>query len=146
MGPIAPGTSGSRTSVLTTGSYVLLRFIPDLADGVPHVAKGMVPSLTVTGDAGGAKLPEAAATARMKDFAFELPTISSGPTTLRVVNEGAQEHLLYLVKMEPGASPQDAFAFFEALESGAPPSGPPPFRFAGEYPGTQDLNSTSIST
>ncbi|MGH7645609.1 MAG: hypothetical protein ACREMR_08480, partial [Gemmatimonadales bacterium] len=40
-GAAVPGDSSNATSVLEAGRYLLVCFIPS-ADGVPHVAKGMV--------------------------------------------------------------------------------------------------------
>ncbi len=71
--PIDPGRSTSATAVLSAGTYLMLCFIPDSADGVPHIAKGMIGSFTVTGDAGDAALAEAQGTVRMTDFSFDMP-------------------------------------------------------------------------
>jgi uncharacterized cupredoxin-like copper-binding protein len=47
-GPMSPGESGWVTWDLPAGTYTLLCFLPDAADGTPHLAKGMVGQLTVT--------------------------------------------------------------------------------------------------
>ena len=73
VGLIEPGDAGSVTAPLSSGSYFLLCFFPDLADGVPHFAKGMMKPLQVTGDVGQPKPSQAAATINLKDFAFEMP-------------------------------------------------------------------------
>jgi uncharacterized cupredoxin-like copper-binding protein len=51
VAPIAPGKSNEVELNLTPGHYVLLCFIPDAADGKPHVAHGMVRDLVVQGSA-----------------------------------------------------------------------------------------------
>lgn len=47
-GALSPQGSNWFTIALEPGNYVLLCFIPDPADGVPHLAKGMVKAVTVT--------------------------------------------------------------------------------------------------
>jgi hypothetical protein len=47
-GPMSPGESGWVTWDLPAGTYTLLCFLPDAADGTPHLAKGMVREITVT--------------------------------------------------------------------------------------------------
>jgi uncharacterized cupredoxin-like copper-binding protein len=51
VSPIAPGKSNELELNLTPGHYVLLCFVPDAADGKPHVAHGMVRDLIVQGSA-----------------------------------------------------------------------------------------------
>jgi hypothetical protein len=124
-GEIAPGGSSSTTEILRPGTYALLCLIPDPADGVPHVAKGMIASITVTGDVGDAELPEASGTVRLKDFSFQMPAISSGELTLRVINDGPQLHEFVVYRLAPGKTVEDVTGFFSA------PAGPPPSTPAG---------------
>jgi uncharacterized cupredoxin-like copper-binding protein len=55
VSPIAPGKSNELALDLTPGHYVFLCFVPDAADGKPHVAHGMVRDLVVQGSAKRAK-------------------------------------------------------------------------------------------
>jgi uncharacterized cupredoxin-like copper-binding protein len=47
VSPIAPGAANDLTLALTPGRYALLCFVPDAADGKPHVAHGMAHELEV---------------------------------------------------------------------------------------------------
>lgn len=47
-GAISPGGSNYLTVTLTKGTYLLLCFVPDPADGKPHVMKGMVQTIVVS--------------------------------------------------------------------------------------------------
>ena len=42
-----PGGRGWTTLDLQPGEYALICFVPDPADGVPHVAKGMLRTFVV---------------------------------------------------------------------------------------------------
>lgn len=42
VSPIAPGQANELTLDLTPGHYVMLCFLPDVKDGKPHIAHGMV--------------------------------------------------------------------------------------------------------
>jgi plastocyanin len=46
-GAISPGKANYLTVTLTKGTYLLLCFVPDTADGKPHVMKGMVQTVVV---------------------------------------------------------------------------------------------------
>lgn len=46
-GAISPGSANYLTVTLTKGTYLLLCFVPDPADGKPHVMKGMVQTVVV---------------------------------------------------------------------------------------------------
>lgn len=129
-GAINPGSSSNATVVLAPGTHVMVCFVPDAADGKPHFAKGMIGSFNVTGKAEKVELPKSAATVSMKEFAFTMPALSKGSTTVRVVNEGQQLHEFEVFKLAPGKTPLDVAAFFSG-----PPSGPPPFEFAGGVSG-----------
>jgi len=47
-GAISPGQSNYLTVTLTPGTYLLLCFVPDPADGKPHIMKGMVQTIVVS--------------------------------------------------------------------------------------------------
>lgn len=47
MTPIVPGRTGFVSLNLTPGNYVLICFIPDPADGAPHLVKGMIQEFTI---------------------------------------------------------------------------------------------------
>ncbi len=124
-GSAMPGSSSSATQELTAGTYVLICFIPDATDHVtPHLAKGMIRELVVAGEASTAPAPTAVGDIVLTDFAFEVPAITAGTHTLRVVNNGPQTHEVTLVRLNDGATMEQYMA---ALAPGAtaPPPGVP---------------------
>ena len=130
---VQPGTSGSTTANLAPGAYVFLCFVP-AADGVPHLAKGMIAPLEVTEPAVEAEVPAGDSAMTLQDFAFVgLDTLSAGPHTVTVTNTGPQPHEATIVKLADGVAATDLLAMFSSTE--APPAGPPPFTTAGGVAG-----------
>lgn len=128
-GPVDPHGRQEITAELTPGLYVLLCLIPS-ADGVPHVAKGMIAfTEVVTVDSPAANtMPAVAGVVTLLDYAFVLPeTISAGRQVWQVVNEGTEAHEINLIKLNVGKSMADVLAFMET------PAGPPPFSNAGGF-------------
>jgi hypothetical protein len=112
-GPSVIGHHGASevTLDLRPGDYVLACFIPS-ADGVPHLAKGMLKPLRVTAPATAASLPSAASTITMHDFSFTMPTtLPAGRTSHRVVNAGRQWHELVVLRLAPGKTLADVQTF-----------------------------------
>ncbi|MCC7077076.1 MAG: hypothetical protein IT198_08120 [Acidimicrobiia bacterium] len=126
---VVSGESQSVVVNLTEGDYVLLCFTAG-SDGVPHIAKGMVGYMTVTGEKRDTEPPASDGTITMSDFEFELPHDFAGKGTFEVKNDGPQVHELTLVKLESGKTMQDVEAFL-GTPPGTAPSGPPPFTDAG---------------
>jgi len=130
---VQPGTARSTTSNLAPGAYVFLCFVP-AADGVPHLAKGMIAPLEVTEPAVEAEVPAGDSAMTLQDFAFVgLDTLSAGPHTVTVTNAGPQPHEATIVKLADGVAATDLLAMFTSTE--APPAGPPPFTTAGGVAG-----------
>jgi len=126
-GALAAGqTVNGATVDLPAGHYVMMCFVLDPADQRPHLLKGMMRELVVAGAPVTAKVPEAHAEIRMKDFAFVAPDLSAGTHTLHVVNDGPQTHEIQLIRLNEGANAQD---FLAALAPGA--KGPPPGTMLG---------------
>lgn len=127
--PEAGGTS-SVTLAMAPGNYVMLCFIP-AADGMPHMMKGMVRPLTVTGTArAGVAEPAADLVMKLVDFDFQLSqALKAGRQTLRVENGGTQPHEVAIVRLEPGKEPVD-FAKW-----GEHPTGPAPGKLFGGVSG-----------
>jgi hypothetical protein len=127
---IDPGMSQSVTLNLVPGQYMLLCVIAG-ADGVPHLAKGMVAPLTVTpAENEAAAAPKADGQARLLDFSFSLPQgIKAGQQTWEIKNDGKQPHEMTLIKLAPGTTMADVAAFM------AQPAGVPPFADAGGMQG-----------
>jgi hypothetical protein len=124
---IAPGTKQSSVNKLDAGNYLMMCFLRG-ADGVAHVAKGMVAPFTVTAAAAGGEEPKYGSEVEAKDFAFTLPTLKAGETTIEFKNNGPSPHEMTLYKVAAGKTAADAQTF---LAGTAPPAGPPPFSGAG---------------
>lgn len=120
-----PGESGASTYNMAPGSYLVVCFIPD-AEGVPHVAHGMVKFVTVEGEAVTAEPDiEADVTIELVDFAFVVPELTPGRHVIRVENRGPEPHELFMVQLAPGAKMEDVIAWTES------PQGPPPGKPVG---------------
>lgn len=126
-GTADPGSESKADALLdlTEGNYVLLCFIEN-ADGVPHLAAGMVEPFSV-GPATGevAEMPEPDATINMVDFGYDSKDLPSSGIVELVNTSDQQPHEMNLMQLAEGASLADAEAFFEA------PTGPPPFASIG---------------
>lgn len=121
----SPGAGSNATMNLVEGHYAVLCFIPG-ADGVPHVAKGMISPLEVTAAAGPAarEIP-ADVTIKLNDYGFELSSpLTPGNHVIRVENAGPQPHELVLARLEPGKTVKDIEAWEKAGEKGLPPVSP----------------------
>jgi len=129
-GPIAPSPGGPATQTavpLAPGSYTLFCVVP-AADGIPHVAKGMVRQMTVVpATAAAASAPIVPTTTMtLADYSFTLTTpLTAGKNTIRVVNTAAQPHEVVIVRLLPGKTIEDVAKFGEKLE------GPPPAEIVG---------------
>ncbi len=131
---IGPGGQSEAVVDLQAGDYVLLCFIAG-ADGIPHLAKGMVQPLTVTAPPSDRPAePEALATVAMDDFAFMgVPaTLPEGKTTLKVTNQGKEPHEMTVLRLE-GITAQQALEILTGPPGGEAPAGPPPFKDAGGF-------------
>ena len=129
-GPNAIAAGGSQTVYdnLTPGNYALLCFVEG-DDGVPHFAKGMVKTFTVTAPDGTATPPKADATVTLADFSFlGVDSLQAKKLTLEVKNGGPQPHELTVLKLNQGVTVD---ALKALLSSPNPPSGPPPVDEAG---------------
>ena len=126
---IDPGGSASAILDLAPGNYVLLCFVPS-ADGVPHLAKGMIRPVTVVESMADRSAPEVQGTVRLIDFSFVLPTeIKAGKQIWEVINEGPQIHEINLMRLADGKTMADVADWL------AQPEGVPPFRNVGGFNG-----------
>ena len=120
-----PGGTAQATVELEPGPHAVVCFIPS-ADGVPHIAKGMVQPFEVTGVAGPA--PEVTPDIEMvlSDYDFTLSKpLAPGRQVMRVHNSASQAHEVFLVQLDNGKTAADFLAWFESND------GPPPGRPAG---------------
>lgn len=115
---VIPGKLAVATVSLDPGEYVVICGIPDRR-GVPHVALGMLKALRVMPALSEkAEAPHADVTITEKDFSFELSRqISSGLTTVRVLNKGSQAHEVVVVQLAPGST---VHTFIDAFQPGVP--------------------------
>ncbi|MFL5651353.1 MAG: hypothetical protein ACJ777_08720 [Chloroflexota bacterium] len=134
---VPPGASGTSTVALEPGSYAFVCFI-SAPDGTPHVAKGMIAPLEVTGTATTTQLPAGDASLTLKDFSFDLNSLTAGKHTVNVKNDGPQPHEATIVKLNDGVTVDTLKGMLSA--SPAPsgsgePSGPPPWTEVGGLTG-----------
>jgi uncharacterized cupredoxin-like copper-binding protein len=138
-GPITTaGGQGSAVAWLDPGTYAVVCVIPD-AQGVPHVAHGMMSMLEVTEEAGTGPDPVADGTITLVEMAFDgLPAeVPAGQYVWEVVNGGAQLHEMAIFQLAPGVPAAAIIAGItappaspEASPAAAGPAeeaGPPPF-------------------
>ncbi|MEW5919242.1 MAG: hypothetical protein AB1762_22765, partial [Gemmatimonadota bacterium] len=129
-GPIAPSPAGAATSTaldLMPGKYALICVVPS-ADGVPHVAKGMVREMTVTAPAAAAAAAPITPTTTLtlSDYSFTASSpLTAGKNIIRVVNTASQPHEVVIVRIFAGRTVGDVAAF------GEKPEGPPPGEVVG---------------
>ena len=128
---VAPGATGTSTVDLQPGAYAFLCFISS-PDGAPHIAKGMVAPLEVTGTATTTALPAGDASLTLKDFSFDLDSLTAGKHTVTVRNDGPQPHEATIVKLNDGVTVDTIKGMIGASPA---PSGPPPWRDVGGIAG-----------
>lgn len=132
-----PGGQATVIAFLDPGTYAVVCVIPD-AQGVPHVAHGMMSMLEVTEGAGTAPDPVADGTITLVEMAFEgLPAeVPAGSHVWEVVNGGTQLHEMAIYQLAPGVPAAAIIASItappaspEAIGPAATPeaAGPPPF-------------------
>jgi uncharacterized cupredoxin-like copper-binding protein len=119
-----PGDTSNVTEMLQAGTYVVLCVIPG-ADGVPHVAKGMIRTLVVAPSTAAAVAePAADVTMKLVEYGFQLSRpLAAGTTAIRVENAGQQPHEVVVAAMLPGKSAKDFVEWEMGGEKGPPPTG-----------------------
>ena len=138
---VVPGATGSTTVNLEPGAHAFLCFVAG-ADGIPHLAKGMVLPVEVTGEAAEGEAPAGDGELTLQDFAFVgLSSVTPGAHTIKVTNTGPQPHEATLVKLSEGVT---AAALAQMFASGEAPSGPPPFTSAGGISGISAGSSAAM--
>ncbi len=116
-----PGSAAEVTVFLEPGSYALLCYVPS-PDGIPHMAKGMMKSFTVTGTAQPVERPSADVVMRLVDYAYDISgTITAGSQTILVETTSEQPHEVVIVRLEPGKTAMDVVQWVEGGLDGPPP-------------------------
>jgi hypothetical protein len=122
-GVVDPGSESTADALvdLEEGTYVMLCFIEG-ADGIPHLAKGMVEPFEV-GPADGdvAELPEPDVTVNMIDFAYDANELPASGVVEIVNASDTQAHELSLLRLAEDKTAEDAAAFFAGEAAGPPP-------------------------
>lgn len=124
---VPPGKNQEVVLQLPAGQYVVLDATP-AKDGVRDYLKGQIGTIAVTGSSnvGQVQAPTASGEVILKDFSFVLSgTISSGPITLKVTNQGLQPHEMDVYKLAPGKTEKDVLLFLKNHV------GSPPFQYIG---------------
>jgi len=130
-GPAPIDAGGSQTVLmeLTAGNYVVLCFVPS-ADGLPHLAKGMIGFFAVVAGENKTAAPIADAGVELLDFSFKLPeAVKAGKQTWSVTNKGQQLHEVNLMKLTDGKTIDDVMAWAKD------PTTAPPFMNVGGFQG-----------
>ncbi len=122
---IAPGDSSEAIIPLAAGNYVLACFIPD-STGTPHIAKGMIRPLKVTAATQAVvQEPHADVTVHLTDYAFnESGPIHAGHQTIDVINDGPQDHEMFIAKLDSGVTAQQMVDWVDHGMHGRPPARP----------------------
>lgn len=121
------GTVGTLATVLEAGEYVSFCVI-DTPAGAHHEL-GMVETFTVAGDRLDTELPATDTTLTITPYGFVFPDDWDGEAPLRVVNANDFPADAEFLRLAPGKTRDDFFAFID----GGP--GPPPFTVAGGVSG-----------
>jgi uncharacterized cupredoxin-like copper-binding protein len=139
---IQPGKTQEVILNLIAGNYVSICFVAG-QDNIPHYAKGMIKTFTVTPappNTTQVAPPAPNGTVLLRDFSFVLPsTLPAGKTVVvQVTNQGSQPHEMALIKLHPGKTMKDAVAFL------VHPTGAPPFDDAGGMGALQPNTSAEM--
>jgi len=127
---IDPGNSQSVIDTLTPGNYALLCFVSG-DDNIPHLAKGMVKTFTVTAPPAAQPSPPATSNKLITaDFNFlGVDSLPTGNQTIEVTNGGPQPHEVTMIRLKGGVTVDQLKALLASGEP--PPPGPPPFDDVG---------------
>jgi plastocyanin len=120
----SPGDTSNVTEMLEAGTYVVFCAIPS-ADGVPHVAKGMIRTLVVTPSTAAAVAePASDLTMKLVEYGFQLSRpLTAGTTAIRVENAGQQPHEVAVAALLPGKRAKNFVDWELGGEKGPPPTG-----------------------
>jgi plastocyanin len=142
VGGVAPGQTATATVHLEKpGTYLELCLIPN-AEGVPHLALGMMKPIEVVEATATTEAPKADLVVDMLDFAFTIPDeLPAGEQTWEVVNHGDQMHELVLGKIIEGKTLEDVMTYLATGEVGLDA----PFTPVGGAPGLSTVHSQFVS-
>lgn len=124
-GPNTPLPGGESVAIvdLAPGTYVVMCVIP-AADGMPHIMKGMVKTLEVTGAPVEAATPKPTATAALNNYGFDFAApLAVGRQVIEFRNDAAQPHEAFLARLAPGKRAADLLTWL-GKRDGPPPAIP----------------------
>lgn len=101
----SPGHHSAVTVDLHAGRYLIVCLIPS-PDGTPHVVKGMMRDLTVTGKERRVHLPKTR-TVKLTEYHFLAPKHLHAGETVTVENRGGETHEMVVVRLKPGKTVKD---------------------------------------
>jgi uncharacterized cupredoxin-like copper-binding protein len=119
-GLVAPGEDSRADALLDLepGDHALLCFVPG-ADGLPHLAHGMLRPFTVAPTGEPPPLPSSDAEVALVDYGFQLPETIDSDATLAIRNAAtAEAHEMVIARLDEGTTSDDVAA---ALRAGQPP-------------------------
>jgi hypothetical protein len=128
VNPPAPGSTTTAMQVKEPGNYAVVCFVEG-PDHVPHIAKGMMRSLTVTPSSNPMTEPNADVTLTLSDYTFSLSKpLAAGKQMIKVENAASQPHEVVLVQLAPGKTIEDVGKWVFDMK------GPPPGKPIGGIP------------
>ncbi len=130
VGQTKSGETGTATQQLTPGKYFILDTGQPEGDNVKSYAEnGATAELTVTGRAGGGRLPKADAKVTARDYSFTASGLKAGTSDIEFDNAGKELHHLIAFPYRKGTTLADVKKAFMQEEGES--SGPPPVDFEG---------------
>lgn len=140
---VAPGGVSSASMVLEPGRYVLACVVSSPSTHRQHFMDGMIRELLVVkapGPTRRAMLPNAAAKVTLFEWNFTFEgTLAAGRRDIRVENIGRFEHQMWIVRMSPGRTLDEAVKWAEN------PQGVAPFESVGGTTGLGPGRSINIT-
>lgn len=116
---LGPGRSEVDAAKLPAGHYVVICFLPG-ADGMPHVAMGMIDEFTVTAGRSTEQPPQTQGTVELSDKGITVPAGFGAGGTFEVKNTGSKPHDFSLAQLA-GKTLPDLFQCVEgAFGKGTP--------------------------
>jgi len=124
-GTAGPGAATTSKVVLGPGQYAFVCFISDDKE-VEHYKNGMFGTFTVAGGDAAAALPRTEKTITAREYAFDLPPLRAGRSTIAFSNAGREIHHAIMFPIAQGKTFDDVKTF---IASEGEPAGPPPVDF-----------------
>ena len=147
--PAAPGGTAEATLNLDAGTYALLCYINSPGNPMPHMAKGMIGSLTIEAQPAGvvqAGTPATDVTLRLSDYKFGLSKpLSAGKHSINVINDASQSHEVVMLKLNPGKTVADLASWVEKDLLKGPPPGTPVGGMAALAKGRSGIFPTTLT-